>query len=44
MKTPHLKADAGEWIFDETGVGGMYRKWAAFTQIVFFDRIKHNET
>jgi len=42
MNAPHLKSNAGDWLFDETGVGGMYRKWSAFTQIVFYDRIKHN--
>jgi len=42
MNAPLLRPEAGEWLFNEVGVGGMYRKWAAFTQVVFYDRIKHN--
>lgn len=38
MKTPHLRRDAGDWLFEEVGVGGMFRKWNAFTQIVFFEK------
>jgi asparagine synthase (glutamine-hydrolysing) len=41
LEVPHLRRNAGDWLFDETGVGGMYRKWAAFTQLVFFDKIYH---
>lgn len=42
LKVHHLRNSAGDWLFDEPGVGGMYRKWAAFTQLVFFDRIAHD--
>ncbi len=39
LQVPHLRNDAGDWLFDETGIGGMYRKWEAFAQLVFFERI-----
>jgi len=42
MDAPHLRREAGDWLFDEGGVGGMYRKWAAYTQLVFFERIAHD--
>jgi len=42
LRAPHLRTDAGDWLFEEVGVGGMYRKWAAFTQLVFFERIAHD--
>jgi len=37
---PHLKADAGDWIFDQGGVGGMFRKWNAFVHLVFFENCR----
>ena len=42
LDAPPLRRDAGDWLFDEGGVGGMYRKWAAYTQLVFFERIARN--
>lgn len=38
LDMPHLRANAGDWLFDEPGVGGMFRMWSAFTHIVFFEK------
>lgn len=37
---PHLKPGAGDWIFEQEGVGGMFRKWNAFVHLVFFEQYR----
>jgi asparagine synthase (glutamine-hydrolysing) len=37
---PHFRTDAGAWIFQEEGEGAMFRKWNAFTQLVFFENYR----
>lgn len=41
VSMPHLRSDAGCWIFHETGVGSQFRKWNAYTHMVFFERLSH---
>lgn len=40
MGAPGIRPEAGEWLFEEQGVGGMFRKWAAFTQVVFYENMR----
>ncbi len=37
---PHLRGDAGTWIFAEQGGGGIFRMWNAFAQLVFFENYR----
>lgn len=37
---PHLRTDAGDWIFRETGGGALFRKWNAFANLVFFENVR----
>ena len=37
---PHLRPDAGDWVFGQEGVGGMFRKWNAFSHLVFFEKYR----
>ncbi len=37
---PHLRADAGQWIFRETGGGALFRKWNAFAHLVYFENYR----
>jgi asparagine synthase (glutamine-hydrolysing) len=38
LDMPHLKPDVGDWLFEETGAGSMFRMWSAFTHLVFFEK------
>lgn len=39
VEMPHVRRLAGDWLFDEEGVGGMFRKWGAFTNLVFYEQM-----
>jgi asparagine synthase (glutamine-hydrolysing) len=39
-RIPHLRADAGDWLFREEGAGASFRTWNAFAQLVFFENYR----
>lgn len=37
---PHLNPEAGDWIFREKRTGALFRKWNAYTHLIFFENYR----